>query len=60
MGYTDEAKWYPEASSRGDAKQPKRRTRRRASAHRRGEEPPARSTDLDPVNTERLRLRLGG
>jgi hypothetical protein len=46
MGYTGEAKWCPEASSRGDAKQPRRRAGRRAGVHRRGEEPPTRSADL--------------
>jgi hypothetical protein len=49
MGYTGEVKWCPEASRRGDAKQPRRRAGRRAGAHRRGEEPPTRSADLDPV-----------
>jgi hypothetical protein len=39
MGYTGEAKWCPEASCRGDAKQPRRRAGRKAGAHRRGEEP---------------------
>jgi hypothetical protein len=46
MGHTGEAKWCSEASRRGDAKQPRRRAGRRA--HRRGEEPPTRSTDLNP------------
>jgi hypothetical protein len=55
VGYTDEASRCPEASRRVDAKQPSRRAGRRAGAHRRGEEPPTRS-----VNTERLRLHLGG
>jgi hypothetical protein len=59
MGYTGEAKWCPEASRQGDAKHPRRRAGRRAGAHRRGEEPPTRSADLDSVNAERLRLRLG-
>jgi hypothetical protein len=31
--YTGEAEWCPEASSRGDAKQPKRRAGRRSGAH---------------------------
>jgi hypothetical protein len=34
--------WCPEASSRGEAKQPRRCAGRRAGAHRRGEGPPAR------------------
>jgi hypothetical protein len=42
MGYTGEAKWCPKASSRGYAKQPRRRAGRRAGAHRRTEEPPTR------------------
>jgi hypothetical protein len=32
-GYTGEAEWCPEASSRGDAKQPRRRAGRRSGAH---------------------------
>jgi hypothetical protein len=43
-------------SSRGDT----RRAAERARTGARGEEPLTRSTDLDPVNAERLRLRLGG
>jgi hypothetical protein len=61
MGYTGEARWCPEASSRGDAKQPRRRAGRRAGVHRRGREPRPRSCP-DPlaVNApQRLRLRLG-
>jgi hypothetical protein len=54
MGYTGEAECCPEASSRGDANQPGRRADHRSGAHRRGEEPPTRSADLDPVNTECL------
>jgi hypothetical protein len=68
MGYTgEEAKWHPEARSKqqaaeampANAKQPRRRAGRRAGAHRRGEEPPTRSTDLDSVDVGRLRLRAG-
>jgi hypothetical protein len=33
LGCTGEAEWHPEASSRGDAKQPKRRAGRRSGAH---------------------------
>jgi hypothetical protein len=40
---TGEAKWCPEASSRGDAKQPRRCAGRRAGAHRRGKGPPTSS-----------------
>jgi hypothetical protein len=43
LGYTGEAEWRPEASSRGDAKQPKQPRRcagRQAGAHRRGEDSP--------------------
>jgi hypothetical protein len=45
------------------SKQPRRCAGRRAGAHRRGkgprQAPPPSSTDLDPVNAQRLRLRLG-
>jgi hypothetical protein len=58
--HTGEAKRCPEASRRGDAKQPRRRAGRRAGAHRRGEEPPTSSADPDPVNAGRLRLRCSG
>ena len=43
QGHTGEAEWCPEASSRGDAKQPKQPRRcagRQAGAHRRGEDSP--------------------
>jgi hypothetical protein len=36
--HTGEAEWLPEASSRGDAKQPRRCAGRQAGAHRRGED----------------------
>jgi hypothetical protein len=62
LGYTGEAEWRPEASSRGDVKQPKQPRRcagRRTGAYRRGEDSPlARSTDLDR-NRMRLAALLG-
>jgi hypothetical protein len=48
LGYTGEAEWLPEASSRGDAKQPRRRAGRRSGAHTGG------GGGTDPH--ERLRL----
>jgi hypothetical protein len=50
LGYTGEAEWCPEASSRGDAKQPRRCAGRQAGAHKRGEDSPlTRSADLAGV-----------
>jgi hypothetical protein len=57
-GYAGEAEWCPEASSRGDAKQPKQPRRcagRQAGAHRRGEDSPlTRSADLAEFASEFL------
>jgi hypothetical protein len=54
--------WCPEASSRVEANQPRRRAGRRVGAHRRGKGPRQESCP-DPVaanaNAECLRLRLG-
>jgi hypothetical protein len=61
LGYAGEAKWCPEASSRGDAKQPgDARAAEWARTGGGGERPPTRSADLDPVSAERLRLRSAG
>jgi hypothetical protein len=61
MGYTGEAKWCPEASSRGDAKQPRRRAGPAERARTGGAKSPGRKVCPDPwtVNAWRLRLRLG-
>jgi hypothetical protein len=53
--------WCTEASSRGEAKQPRRCAGRRAGAHRRGAKEPRQESSPDPlaVNAERLWSRLG-